>query len=239
MPDSSRRYLTLLVRYLKPQWPRALLMALCLLAGIGLRLLSPLILRDFIDTAIAGGATAALMLPGALFISVSLATLGQTAVTSYLSEYVAWTATNRMRSDLVTHCLALDIAFHKVHTPGELIERIDNDVDALSNFFSEFVVHLLGNVLLGVGILIRDAELLVFDDLSSALDVETERVLWDRLFADQQRTCLIVSHRRAVLQRAGHIIVLKDGKVESSGSLDTLLSTSAEMQRLWQMEADR
>ena len=154
MPSSHHRSLSLLVTYIRPQWPKALLMALCLLVTIGLELVNPLVLRYFIDTALAGGSLGSLVLAGVLFIGLSLAALAITSATSYLSEYVAWTATNTLRSDLVRHCLRLDLAFHKVHTSGELIERIDNDVDALSNFFSEFVIHLLGNALLGIGILI-------------------------------------------------------------------------------------
>ena len=84
---------------------------------------------------------------------------------------------------------------------------------------------------------VHDAELLVFDDLSSALDVETEGTLWGRLFSERETsdppTCLVVSHRRTALRRADHIIVLKDGKVEDEGALDELLESCEEMVRLW------
>ncbi|QYR21588.1 ABC transporter ATP-binding protein/permease [Paenibacillus sp. sptzw28] len=82
--------------------------------------------------------------------------------------------------------------------------------------------------------LVRDAELYVFDDLSSALDVETEQKLWERLYRKRGgATCLVVSHRRAALAQADHIIVIKDGRIEAEGTSEQLLRSCATFQELW------
>lgn len=148
-------YHGLLVTYLRPQWKQTLLIAALLLSGIALQLINPQLLRYFIDTITSGGGhTQLLLIAGGLFIVLALTKQVITVYNTYLSENVAWTATNALRADLMAHCLRLEMAFHKEHTSGELIERIDGDVDTLSLFFSQVVVSLLGNGLLTVGIVI-------------------------------------------------------------------------------------
>ncbi len=80
---------------------------------------------------------------------------------------------------------------------------------------------------------VRAPQLLVIDDLSSAVDVETEAAIWEGLFAEPGVTCLVISHRRAALRRADRIVVLRDGLVEDTGRLDDLLERSAELRAIY------
>lgn len=144
----------LLVTYLKPQWPRVLLLAALLFSAIGLQLAIPQLVRHFIDLAQAGESLQTLATVALVFLSVAL--LGQVVgvAETYVAEDLGWLATNALRSDLVRHTLNLDMFFHTAHTPGGMIERIDGDVTSLANFFSEFVLRVLGSGLLLVGVLI-------------------------------------------------------------------------------------
>ncbi|HET8679552.1 MAG TPA: ABC transporter ATP-binding protein [bacterium] len=149
--DQHRRFL---IGYLRPQWPRVMLLAALLLASIGLQLAIPQILRYFIDTARSGAASEALLRIGVLFLAVALTGHLVSALGLYASENVGWTATNRLREDLALHCLRLDLPFHNARTPGEMIERIDGDVRQLSGFFSQFVIRVVGNAILLAGIVV-------------------------------------------------------------------------------------
>ena len=149
-----RHYANLLVTYLGPQWPKAALLAVLILGTIGLQLVNPQVMRDFIDMARAGATIATLLRLAVLFISLALAQQVVLLLATWVSENLAWLTTNALRADLAGHCLRLDLSFHNCHTPGEMIERIDGDVTALSTFFSQFVIQVVGNALLLAGILV-------------------------------------------------------------------------------------
>lgn len=146
-------YAELLGKYLRPQRRRVALLAILILSGIGIQLLNPQFIRYFIDTAQGAGTLEALLFAAALFLGSALVLQILQVWTTYVGEDVGWRATNDLRADLLSHCMQLDMSFHHERTPGEMIERIDGDVVNLAVFFAQFVIRVLGSLLLLIGIL--------------------------------------------------------------------------------------
>ncbi len=149
-----RQYAALLSQYLIPLKYRVALLAVFMFSGIGLQLVNPQILRYFIDTAKEGGETRNLIIAGCAFLVIGIIRQILTLVTTYLGQDVGWRATNKMRGDLAEHCLQLDMSFHHEYTPGEMVERVDGDTTTLSNFFSEFILYIIGSIFLLIGVII-------------------------------------------------------------------------------------
>jgi ABC-type multidrug transport system fused ATPase/permease subunit len=149
-----RAYWRLLSEYLRPLRGRVVLLALLLLTGITFQVVNPQLIRAFLDRASEGGDLSELLPLAAGFTVLAVGHQMLNVAATYFAEQVGWAATNEMRARLAAHVLDLDMGFHKTTTPGELIERIDGDVTTLSNFFSRFVIYVLGNMVLVFGVLI-------------------------------------------------------------------------------------
>lgn len=144
----------LLRTYLRPFKSKVLVLLILLFFSIGLLLLAPQIIRQFLDAAEAGMTTPTLVTMGLVFLVVVIVQKAITLASTYVGTDLGWAATNNLRLDLTRHCMRLDMRFHKLKTPGELIERIDGDVMNLAEYFSELVVQVFANVVLLVGIIL-------------------------------------------------------------------------------------
>ncbi|WP_010099274.1 ABC transporter ATP-binding protein [Ornithinibacillus scapharcae] len=140
--------------YLVPHWMLICVLFISVIVTIGLQLIGPQIIREFIDSATLGSTMDHLTFLAIVFLGIALIRQLITIGSSYLSEVIGWNASNELRNDLALHCLKLDMSFHNKTTSGGMIERIDGDVTELANFFSRFWVVSVSNFILLLGILV-------------------------------------------------------------------------------------
>ena len=180
-------------------WPRRRALAGLIGAlGVGavLPLLGPIILGHFVDRAIAGASTGELAGVGVVYLVVATGAQASTVVRTWVASRQAWTATNRLREELASHTLSLDISYHGHHPPGELIERVDGDVHAIAEFLVTFLVDILGSALLLVGTLV----VLTLEDVRLGLALAA--------FVAAAAMLLVRVQRRAVPSSAAHRAVV-------------------------------
>ncbi len=151
---SAQQYFTFLRRYLKGRGVWITGLGVILFTSIGLQIANPQVMRIFLDQALAGAEQGGLQRLGLLFIGIAVGQQLLGVLATYLTELLGWAATNQVRLDLARYTLGLDMSFHTAHSPGEMIERIDGDVTALSNFFSQFILQVFANMLLIIGVLV-------------------------------------------------------------------------------------
>lgn len=125
-----------------------------ILLGIGVSIATPFLTSRFIDGVIGTDTTRTLVTLALITIALAFGTQLTSIVETWLAESLAWDTTNAIRLDLVRHVLALDTPFHTSHSVGELIDRVDGDVSLLARFLSRFVVVIVGNALLILGVLV-------------------------------------------------------------------------------------
>lgn len=162
------------------------------------------------------------------------------------SPIVAYTSQNsNLFSDTIKNNVLLGLK-----DEGEKLEQaiysavLDRDIknfkDGIDTLIGSKGVKLSGGQRQRVAVarmFARKADLYVFDDISSALDIETEIKLWDRMFERKNITALVVSNRHVALKNADKILVMKDGKLEGQGKLEELLKNCEEMRQIWGLEA--
>lgn len=234
-----RAYFRLFAEYLRPHRRRAWLLAVVLFVTIALQLVNPQLIKVFIDRIIDGAAVDELVPIAIAFMVVAIVHQMLLIWATYLAEQIGWSATNALRADLTDHVVRLDMGYHKSTSPGELIERIDGDVTALSNFFSSMIIKVVGNgfLVLGVMVLLTRESWIV----GLGITVFTTLVMLGLVRLHGVTVPWHKAIRATAAEIFGFVGEQVDGTedIEANGATDYMLSRFDSIQERWQPEVVR
>jgi len=143
-----------LVHVLRPAAGRWVALGVLVAAGSALALTGPLIVRSVIDRATDGAGVAELRALAVVFLAIAVLRQVAGVVTARAATAIAWRTTNDFRLEMTRHVLGLDHEFHRRHTPGELIQRVDGDITSVNDLCSRVLTRALGAILLVLGMVV-------------------------------------------------------------------------------------
>jgi ABC-type multidrug transport system fused ATPase/permease subunit len=153
MSDGGASRSRALLALLRPDAPRWLALGVLLAVGSALALAGPVVVRAIVDRATDGATTAEIARLAAAFLAIAVATQVIAVVVARQATINAWRTTNQLRLRITRHVLGLDHEFHRTHTPGELIQRVDGDVTSVSDFLGRVVPKAVSAALVVLGVL--------------------------------------------------------------------------------------
>ena len=128
---------------------------------------------------------------------------------------------------LLANPSATDEKLWQVLEEVSLDKHIRRMKDGLDTMVSESGSNLSGGQKQMMGIaraLLTDAEYIIFDEATSAVDPESETIIWQCIEKlSKKRTLIIISHRLSAIRNADQIIVLQSGVVEEVGNHEQLM----------------
>ena len=151
MRIKGMKHIGLLKKYLEKQWLWIGFLGIFMFANIVIQLYTPQIIRVVLD-----GITKDItekQIINWLVLFLILILLGEVVkvVVSYVSGYIGWQATNKLRKELLEHCLMQTEESMQIFKPGQVLEIIEGDVKVLNSFFSKLSISVIQAIMLVIG----------------------------------------------------------------------------------------
>ncbi len=154
MKINLKDYVALLKKYLVREKGGLAVLFAVLVLNVVVETAKPRLLGEFIDQVATAVPLESIYVLALLFLLLTAVKQGIGVLIAWLSQNIGWRATNGLRIDLTAHAMDLDMAFHKRFTPGQLVERVDGDINSLFGFFTTFITGIVMNGFMMVGVII-------------------------------------------------------------------------------------
>jgi ABC-type multidrug transport system fused ATPase/permease subunit len=152
--DQRGRKVRWLVGQLRPYRGRVALMFVGLLAATGAGLAPPYLAGQAIDAGIQTGDISALDEIVVAFVAIAIVYAAATYLQTYMVGWVGTRVLQNLRQRVFAHLQSMSIGFFTRRSPGVLISRMTNDIEALNQLVSDGIVTLFSSTLTLVGVVV-------------------------------------------------------------------------------------